>query len=49
MSDFEADLESFVDSEKIKAAGLDAVQPETHGACHVEMNMVQRAWDALAV
>lgn len=48
MGVIEADLESFVDSEKIKAAGLDAVQLETHGACHVEMNMVQRAWEAFS-
>ncbi len=46
MGVIEADLESFVDSQKIKAAGLDAVQLETHGVCHVEMNMVRKAWDA---
>lgn len=46
MGVIEADLESFVDSEKIKAAGLDAVQLETRGVCHVEMSMVRRAWEA---
>ncbi len=46
MGVIEADLESFVDSEKIKAAGLDAVQLETRGVCHVEMSMVKHAWDA---
>lgn len=46
MGVIEADLESFVDSEKIKAAGLDAVQLETRGVCHVEMNMVRQAWAA---
>ena len=48
MGVIEADLESFVDSEKIKAVGLDAVQLETRGVCHVEMGMVRRAWDAFA-
>jgi hydrogenase nickel incorporation protein HypB len=42
----EADLESFVDSKKIKEAGIAAVQLETAGICHVEMNMVQAAWRA---
>ncbi len=42
----EADLESFVDSDKIKAAGVPAVQLETNGVCHVEMGMVQQAYDA---
>lgn len=46
MGVIEADLESFVDSEKIKDAGLAAVQLETRGVCHVEMGMVQRAWEA---
>ena len=46
MGVIEADLESFVDSEKIKAAGLDAVQLETRGVCHVEMGMVEKAWEA---
>lgn len=44
----EADLESFVDSEKIKAAGVPAVQLQTQGICHVEMGMVERAWDAFS-
>lgn len=42
----EADLESFVDSEKIKKAGIPAVQLETRGICHVEMDMVRRAFEA---
>lgn len=46
MGVIEADLESFIDSEKIKAAGLDAVQLETRGVCHVEMNMVEKAYAA---
>lgn len=44
----EADIASDVDSQKIKAAGVDAVQLETNGVCHVEMGMVERALDALA-
>ena len=42
----EADLESFVDSRKIKDAGIQAVQLETRGICHVEMSMVERAFRA---
>lgn len=42
----EADIESFVDSEKIKQAGIPAVQLETRGICHVEMDMVTRAFVA---
>ena len=42
----EADIESFVDSDKIKAAGVAAVQLETNGICHVEMGMVEQAFQA---
>lgn len=42
----EADLESFVDSKKIKNVGVPAVQLKTHGVCHVEMDMIQKAYDA---
>ena len=42
----EADIESFVDSEKIKRAGIPAVQLETRGICHVEMDMVEKAFAA---
>lgn len=42
----EADIESFVDSEKIKQAGIPAVQLETRGICHVEMDMVAKAFAA---
>lgn len=42
----EADLESCVDSKKIKSAGIDAVQIETQGICHVEMKMVETAYAA---
>ena len=39
----EADLESDVDALKIKAAGIDSVELNTHGVCHVEMSMVKKA------
>ena len=42
----EADIESFVDSKKMKSAGVDAVQLETNGICHTEMGMVEKAWEA---
>ncbi len=42
----EADLASTVDSQKIKDAGVDAVQLETHGICHVDMGMVEKSWTA---
>ena len=42
----EADLESFIDSKKIKEAGIPAVQLETNNICHVEMGMVESAWRA---
>ena len=42
----EADLASFVDSKKIKEAGVPAVQLQTGGVCHVEMGMVQQAYGA---
>ncbi len=46
MGIIEADLESKVDSEKIKAAGIPVVQLETRGVCHVEMGMVEKAFAA---
>lgn len=42
----EADLESDVDALKIKAAGVDSVELNTRGVCHVEMGMVERAFKA---
>lgn len=44
----EADLESDVDALKIKEAGVPSVELNTRGVCHVEMNMVQRAFAAFA-
>lgn len=42
----EADLESTVDAEKIKHAGIASVELNTKGICHVEMNMVKKAFGA---
>ena len=43
----EGDLASTVDSEKIKAQGIPAVQINTGGACHLESAMLKRAVDVL--
>ncbi|MDD6652064.1 MAG: hydrogenase nickel incorporation protein HypB [Eggerthellales bacterium] len=43
----EGDIASSVDSEKIKAQGIAAVQINTGGACHLESDMIRRAYDVL--
>ena len=43
----EGDIESFVDSEKVKEAGITAVQIRTGGACHLDVPMVEPALDLL--
>ena len=43
----EGDIASSVDSEKIKAQGIAAVQINTGGACHLESNMIKKALDVL--
>ena len=43
----EGDIASSVDSEKISAQGIPAVQINTGGACHLESDMIRRAVDAL--
>lgn len=43
----EGDIASSVDSEKIKAQGIAAVQINTGGACHLESNMVRKAVEVL--
>ncbi len=43
----EGDIASRVDAEKVKAHGIPAVQINTGGACHLEADMVSRAFDAL--
>lgn len=42
----EADLESDMDALRMKEACVSAVELNTHGACHVEMSMVRRAFAA---
>ena len=42
----EADLESDVDALKIKEANVPSVELNTRGVCHVEMGMVNRAFEA---
>ena len=43
----EADIDSVVDSEKITAAGVRAVQLRTGGFCHLDAGMVEKGLDAL--
>jgi len=43
----EGDIASKVDAEKVKSHGIPAVQINTGGACHLEADMVSRAFDAL--
>ncbi len=43
----EGDIASSVDSQKIKKQGIDAVQINTGGACHLESDMIRRAVDVL--
>jgi hydrogenase nickel incorporation protein HypB len=43
----EGDIESLVDSEKIQAEGVPAVQIRTGGACHLDAPMITAALDSL--
>ena len=43
----EADIDSMVDSEKIAALGIHAVQIHTGGFCHVDASMVEKAVESL--
>ncbi|MBU4000885.1 MAG: hydrogenase nickel incorporation protein HypB [Proteobacteria bacterium] len=43
----EADIDSKVDSDKIAAQGIKAVQLRTGGFCHVDATMVQKGLDTL--
>lgn len=47
MAVIEGDIESIVDSEKIQAEGVPAVQIRTGGACHLDAPMVTAALDSL--
>jgi hydrogenase nickel incorporation protein HypB len=43
----EADIDSLVDSEKVAALGIRAVQIRTGGFCHVDAAMVEKALESL--
>jgi len=45
----EADIDSMVDSEKVAALGIPAVQIRTGGFCHVDANMVEKAIESLTL
>jgi hydrogenase nickel incorporation protein HypB len=49
MAVVEGDIESTVDSEKIQAEGVPAVQIRTGGACHLDAPMVTAALDSLTL
>jgi hydrogenase nickel incorporation protein HypB len=44
----EGDLETQLDAQRIRKAGIDALQITTGGACHLEAHQVRQAYDALA-
>lgn len=39
----EGDIQTTLDAERVAAAGLQAVQIETDGACHLDANMIQNS------
>lgn len=41
----EGDIETERDADRIRARGIDAVTITTGGACHLEANLVEQAWD----
>lgn len=43
----EGDIESLVDSEKIVAAGVPAIQLRTGGACHLDAPMIDKALESM--
>jgi hydrogenase nickel incorporation protein HypB len=43
----EGDIASSVDSERLKALGIQVVQINTGGACHLDANMIRQALDHL--
>ena len=47
MAVIEADIDSMVDSEKVAAQGISAVQLKTGGFCHLDASMVKKGLDAL--
>jgi len=49
MGVIEADIDSMVDSEKIAAQGISAIQLRTGGFCHLDAAMVSKALDAMDI
>ncbi|MFA4917076.1 MAG: hydrogenase nickel incorporation protein HypB [Syntrophales bacterium] len=45
----EADIDSIVDSEKVAASGIPAVQLRTAGFCHLDASMVKKGLDAINI
>jgi len=43
----EGDIQTTLDAERVAAAGLEAVQIETDGACHLDANMIRNALEDL--
>jgi hydrogenase nickel incorporation protein HypB len=43
----EGDIQTSLDAERVASAGLEAVQIESDGACHLDANMVQNALSGL--
>lgn len=43
----EGDIQTTLDAERVAAAGLQAVQIETEGACHLDANMIKNALENL--
>ena len=43
----EGDIQTTLDAERVAAAGLQAVQIETDGACHLDANMIQNSLASL--
>jgi len=44
----EGDIETDRDAERIRAKGVEAVQITTGGTCHLEANMVAKAWERIS-
>ncbi len=47
MGVIEADIDSMVDSEKVAAQGIEAIQLRTGGFCHLDASMVKKGLDAM--
>jgi len=47
MGVIEADIDSIVDAEKIKAKGVEAIQLRTGGFCHLDASMVEKGLNGL--